>query len=164
MIVISDTSPITNLAAVGLLDLLHQLYGKVIIPEGVYQEMVNLNYIVPGALEVQNFSWIQTLAVNNKKQVEYLQDELDLGESEAIVLALELDADLLLLDERRGRQVANSLGIVKITGLLGVLLEAKRQGLIEKIKPIIDQLIAENNFWISNNLYQKFLGIAGELN
>ncbi|NES86200.1 MAG: DUF3368 domain-containing protein [Moorea sp. SIO2B7] len=163
MIVISDTSPLTNLAAVELLDLLHQLYGKVIIPQGVYQEMVNLDYLVPGALEIQNFSWIETQAVNNQNQVEELQYELDLGESEAIVLTLELDADLLLLDERRGRQVATSLGITKITGLLGVLLEAKQHNLIEKINPIIDKLIAENNFWISSNLYHRLLDLAGEL-
>jgi predicted nucleic acid-binding protein len=134
----------------------------VIIPQAVYDEIVNVGYLVPGTTEVQNLSWINVDLVSNKNQVNELLNELDFGEAEAIVLALELNADLLLLDERKGRKVAQNLGIKKITGLLGVLLEAKQKGLIANIKPIIDQLITDNNFWISNNLYQKVIQISGE--
>jgi predicted nucleic acid-binding protein len=162
MIIISDTTSLTNLAAVGHLELLHQLYDQVIIPQAVYDEIVNVGYLVPGTTEVQNLSWINVHLVSNKNQVNELLNELDFGEAEAIVIALELNADLLLLDERKGRKVAQNLGIKKITGLLGVLLEAKQKGLIANIKPIIDQLITDNNFWISNNLYQKVIQIAKE--
>lgn len=109
MIVVSDTSPITNFAAVGQLDLLHQLYATIIIPEAVYNEMVSVNKLVPGAVEVQAFSWIQTQPIANAQRVidvQTSQDAIDLGEAEAIVLALELNADLLLMDERRGRILA----------------------------------------------------------
>jgi hypothetical protein len=162
MIVISDTSPITNLAAVGLLHLLHQLYNCVIIPQAVYNEMVNVGYLVPGTIEVQTLSWIKTQAVTNTQKVSQLQSQLDPGEAEAIILALELNVDLLIIDERRGRKVASSLGITKITGLLGVLLEAKQKGLISAIKPIVEQLIAQTNFRISDSLYQKILQVSGE--
>ena len=108
MIVVSDTSPITNLAAISHLDLLQHLYGFIIIPIAVYDEMVRVDKIVPGALEVQNYSWIKTQKIINTQQVKALresQENIDLGEAEAIILALELKADLLLMDERRGRVV-----------------------------------------------------------
>lgn len=162
MIVVSDTSPITNLAAVGLLELLNQLYNRVIIPQAVYDEMVALSYSVPGTLEVQTMPWFVVCSVSDRQKVSELQADLDLGEAEAIILALELDADLLLLDERRGRAVASTLKINKITGLLGVLLEAKKNQLIPEIKPVIDWLISENKFRISDRLYNTVLQAAGE--
>ena len=99
MTVVSNTSPITNLAAVGQLNLLQQLYGSIIIPQAVYDEMASLGYIVPGTIEIQTLSWIQTQQVINRTLVTQLQTELDEGESEAIALAIELNANQLLLDE-----------------------------------------------------------------
>ena len=162
MIVVSDTSPITNLAAVGLLDLLHQLYDRVIIPQAVYDEMASLNYSVPGALEVQTLSWIDIQPVSDLTRAKELQNQLDIGEAEAIILALELQADLLLIDERKGRKVAAQCGVKKINGLLGVLLEAKQKKLIPEIKPIVDALIDHQNFRISDRLYSRVLQVAGE--
>ncbi len=161
MIVVCNTSPITNLTAVGQLNLLQQLYSSIIIPKAVYDEMAGLDYTVPGAVEVQTQSWIQTLHVTDTNRVIELQAVLDRGEAEAIVLALELGADLLLLDERRGRKVASQLGL-KRTGLLGVLLEAKQNGLIPAIKPMMDELISQVGFRISNKLYADVLQSAGE--
>lgn len=161
MIVVSNTSPITNLVAVRQLNLLQQLYSRIIIPQAVYDEMAGLSYIVPGAIEVQTLSWIQTQQVTDTNRVIELQAGLDRGEAEAIVLALELGSDLLLLDERRGRKVASQLGF-KRTGLLGVLLEAKQNGLILAVKPVIDELILQVGFRISNQLYADVLQSAGE--
>lgn len=165
MIIVSDTSPITNLAAIGQLDLLRQLYGSVIIPEAVYNEMVGVNKIVPGAVEVQTLSWIQTQTVINSLQVTEIQENnesIHLGEAEAIILSLEMKADLLLMDERRGRIVATNYGI-NVIGLLGVLLQAKKQGLIPVIKPLIDQLITQADFRVSPQLYTVVLQASNEV-
>ncbi len=136
MIVVSDTSPITNLAAIGQLDLLQKLYNHIVIPQAVYDEMVNIGKPVPGALEVQTLPWIKTQVVTDRKTVRVIrenEENIDLGEAEAITLALEIKANLVLMDERRGRVVANNYGL-QVTGLLGVLIQAKQENLIRAVK------------------------------
>ena len=161
MIIVSNTSPIINLAAVGQLELLRQLYGKIIIPQAVYHEIVIVGAKQPGATQVETFDWIETNQVTDRAMVASLQLEVDEGEAEAIVLAVELGADLLLLDERRGRTVASRLGL-KFIGLLGTLIQAKHKGLILAIKPILDDLIGKSGFWVSHKLYDRVLQAAGE--
>jgi predicted nucleic acid-binding protein len=164
VIVVSDTSPITNLAAISQLNLLQQLYSHLIIPTAVYNEMVKVDQLVPGAVEVQTLPWIQTQAVADYQQIIVIQsskENIDVGEAEAIVLAVELKADLLLMDERRGRAVATSYGL-NVTGLLGVLLQAKRNSLIPAVKPVMDQLIEQVDFRVSSQLYAAILQSADE--
>ncbi|KOP24778.1 nucleic acid-binding protein [Hapalosiphon sp. MRB220] len=163
MIIISDTSAITNLAAINHLHLLPKLYNQVKIPEAVYRELTDVESPVPGTVEVQSASWIEVKQVVNHDTVERLRREvrLDPGESEAIALALELDADLLLIDERRGRAEADRLGL-RIIGLLGILVEAKRQNLIVAVKPLMDALIATSEFRLSPALYNQILEIVDE--
>ncbi len=96
VIIVSDTSPINNLAAINHLHLLHQLYGMVLIPEAVYRELADPNFPVAGAIEVQTFDWIQTRAVRDRTLVEALSNELDIGEAEAIALAVKSQADQIL--------------------------------------------------------------------
>jgi uncharacterized protein len=161
MTIVSNTSPITNLAGIGKLDLLHQLYGAITIPQAVYNEMAGIGKTVPGTLEVQTLPWIATQSVTDLNQVAALRAILDQGEAEAIALALQLNAELLIIDERPGRAIARQYGI-NITGVLGVLLEAKRQGLIVVVKPLMDQLINEVEFWISRPVYETVLQAANE--
>lgn len=124
MIVVSNTSPIINLASVGLLGLLQSLYGRIAIPKAVYHEVVFKGVGQAGAAELPTLQWIEPHQVVDLMLVASLRMELDEGESEAIALAIQLKADLLLLDESRGRAVASRFGL-KFTGLLGVLLTAK---------------------------------------
>ncbi len=161
MSVVSNTSPITNLAGIGQLDLLRQLYDTITIPQAVYNEMANIGRTVPGALEVQTLPWITVQPVKDRNQVEALRAVLDPGEAEAIVLALELNASLLIIDERPGRSIARQNSI-PIIGVLGILLEAKQQGLIAAIKPLVDRLINELEFRVSRRLYETVLQAAGE--
>lgn len=161
MIVVSNTSPIINLAIVSQLNLLHKLYGQVVIPQAVYDEIVIEGRGQAGAAEVDNLDWIKVKKVTNPLLVTSLEAELDIGEAEAIVLATELNADLLLIDERKGRIIANRLGINQI-GLLGVLVRAKHEGLISAVGPVMDSLMTKAGFWISEDLYNHILQVTGE--
>jgi predicted nucleic acid-binding protein len=161
VIVISNTSPITNLAAVDQLAILQQLYKTVLISDAVYTELTTGDGAQPGGTEVQTLPWIATKPVTNRALVSALQMELDPGEAEAIALAVELKADLLLLDERRGRTVATRLGL-RFVGVLGVLIEAKRKGCLAAVKPILEDLVMKAGFWVSPQLYTRVLDAAGE--
>ncbi len=149
-----------NLAAIGRLDLLRLLYGSVQIPAAVFEELTSHpNH--PGRAEVQSFPWIATRPVRNRTLVTSLLGELDPGEAEAIGLAIESRADLLIIDERLGRHVAARLGL-RFTGLIGALFEAKQCGYLATIKPLLDELIHGAGFWVSDALYRSVLASAGE--
>ena len=161
MIVVSNTSPIMNLAAIGKPDLLRQLYSKVIIPQAVYNELTIEDGGRPGEQKIQTLRWIETRSVKDQVFVAALRGELDDGEAEAIALSKELETDLLLLDERRGRAVAARFGL-RFIGLLGVLIDAKQKGYLAAIKPVLDDLVANAGFWVSQELYMSVLQAAGE--
>lgn len=161
MIVVSNTSPIINMAAAGQLGLLRQLYGKIFIPQAVNYEITVAGIGRPGSTEARTLEWIESKEVVDHILVAALRVELDHGEAEAIALAIQLEADLLLLDERQGRKVAHSLGL-QFIGILGVLIEAKHAGYILKVKPLLDKLMTEVGFWISDQLYTQILQIAEE--
>lgn len=161
MIVVSDTSPIINLAAIGRLELLRDLYGHVIVPEAVYHEVTVRGHGQPGALELQTWPWFEMRRVLDIALVSHLERELDAGEAEAIALALEMGADMLLLDERRGRAVAARFSL-PVTGLLGALVVAKHQGHLPAVKPVLDDLITVAGFWIGDALYTAVVQSVGE--
>lgn len=160
--VVSNTSPIINLAAIGHLDLLRELYGTLTIPDAVYDEIVVRGRGQPGADEVQQFSWFVRQSVSNRALVVQLMGSgLDVGEAEAIVLALETYAPLLLMDEKLGRAAATRVGI-RVIGLRGVLIEAKRPGRVAEVRPLLDALRAGPGFYIAPALYSQVLRQAGE--
>ncbi|HEY65904.1 MAG TPA: DUF3368 domain-containing protein [Caldilineae bacterium] len=161
MRVVSNTSPIINLAAIHRLDLLRQLYDRLIIPEAVYMEITASGAGQPGAREVETASWIEYRKVTDRSFVSALRIDLDPGEAEAIALAIEVRADLILLDERRARTVARRLGL-KYIGLLGALIEAKHKGYIAEVKPLLDALITRAGFRVSPRLYSHVLSVANE--
>lgn len=158
MIIVSDTSPITNLLKIGRVNLLQQIFKEIIIPEGVYEELIR---IPSNKKQIEKISWIKKQKPKDEKLLNELLKILDRGESESIALALELKAEYLLIDERKGRKIANKYGIT-ITGILGVLRRAKLKGYIEKVKPLLDQLIKESGFRIHQKLYEEILKDVGE--
>jgi uncharacterized protein len=162
MIIVSNTSPIINLAAVGQLELLRSLYGTITIPQAVYYEIAVRGYKQAGATEIQTYHWVERHQVQDVALVKRLMQQLDAGEAEAIALAIEMRADLLLLDERRGRTIAKQLGLA-VTGLLGILLVAKQRGHLVAVKPILHELMAVAGFWIDQELYKRVLENAEEL-
>ena len=159
MIVISDSSSLIAIAAVGHLEVLRGLYGEVIVPQAVWSEVTQPNR--PGAAEIQGAAWIRVTSITDRSLINGLPHPVGVGEAEAIVLAQELRADLLLIDERRARKTALELGL-PVTGLLGVLLEAKKAGLISALKPILDQMEAVVAFRLKRSLYEAALRAAGE--
>jgi uncharacterized protein len=161
MIIVSDTSALGNLAIVDQLVLLQILYGTVIIPEIVAQELSRAKS--PSIQAILSLEWIQIQSITNQAMADSLQqnNNLDQGESHAIVLALEQQADELLIDERRGRREATKLGI-PVIGILGVLLIAKQRGLIPQVRPILNALVEQAGFRISSPLYSQVLSQAGE--
>jgi uncharacterized protein len=162
MIIVSDTSVLINLAWLDKLFLLHELYGDLLIPPAVWHEVVEKGARKPGATEVKAAGWIQVREVANKDLVRALRQDLDAGEAEAIALAVEVDADLLLMDERLGRATAQHFGL-RYIGLIGVLLMARQQKLIAEIKPDLDRLRQVAGFYISESLYNRVLKDAAEL-
>lgn len=161
MAIVSNTSPISNLAKVGQLDLIQQLYGVILIPNAVYEELLDERAGETVITAVRSATWLEIHSVQNQELVNELRDRINVGEAEAIALAVEIEATRLLIDERLGRQAATDLGL-KITGVLGILLLAKRRKTIMTVKPIMHDLIAQANFRISSQLYVEVLNAAGE--
>jgi uncharacterized protein len=161
MIVVSNTSPIFYLSTIGQLDLLRQLYNEITIPRTVFQEITHVGNTDASSKVVPTLSWIKTRSATDLVFVNTLRAELDPGEAEAIALAVELNADRLLIDERLGRTAAIGVGL-KVTGVLGILVAAKQNKLIEDVKPLVDALIEEVGFWIDSQLYAEVLRSVGE--
>jgi len=159
--IISNTSPISNLAAIGRLPLLEEVYHHIVIPQAVADEIAAAGHIYTQAAAVPNLDWITVQQVSDRTLVENLLTELDLGEAEAIALAIEVKAELLIIDEKLGRKVALNYG-QDITGLFGVLLVAKGRGIIQTVKPMMDDLIIQAGFRVSPQLYRQVLELADE--
>lgn len=161
-IVIADAGPLIGISRVDHLTLLRQLYGELLIPERVRTEL-KLSSHRPGSqriLEAIQAGWICSIPVQNKIQAILLGRIIDAGEAEAIQLAIEQQADLLLIDDLNGRKAAKRRG-VPITGTGGMLVAAKRAGFLKTIAPVLDKLILAG-YRLSPALCQQILKLAGE--
>ena len=158
-VVVSNTTPLIALAWLKQLDLLPTLFTTVHIPEAVRNEIRAKPQAV-GVGELEAADWLIVVPVTNPLAVELLLDQLDLGESQAIVLAHENSADLLLMDERRGRRRALQSGLA-VVGTLGILVEARQQKLIGPLRPMLD-LLRKLPFHMSDALYSNVLYRVGE--
>lgn len=161
MVIVSDTSPIVNLASIGRLDLLPTIFGKVYIPFAVFEEITITGSGQPGAEEIQTASWIEIRNCSDQNLLHQLLLELDPGESESIALAIELNTPNLIIDEKDGRDVALRYNLKPI-GILGILLEAKKMGLISSVRQCMDDLKTIAGFYIAESLYYKILTSSGE--
>lgn len=161
MTVVSNTSPILNLAAIGELGLLEKIFPALLVPSEVAAEIQRLAAVQPRFLSAKLPAAAQVCALQNPNVALTLAGELDLGEAAAIALATERRADLLLMDELRGRRVAKRFGISTL-GLLGVLRLAKREGLVLAIAPLLDKLETQAGFWVGGELRDRVLREVGE--
>jgi predicted nucleic acid-binding protein len=161
MIVIADTSVILNLCRVQHEHLLQQLFKRVLIPAEVAGEFARLAKIQKRFTGLVLPGWIEILPAPKSFPMEVIQAELDAGEAAAIALFLKQKADALLIDESLGRSVANKLGIRTI-GIVRILIESRDRKLIPRAKVLLDRLENEAGFWISSDLRQRVLQLAGE--
>lgn len=161
MIVVSNTTPLIGLASIGRLELLRTLFGEVYIPQAVHDETVTHGRDEGVAKQtVASAEWIHVLKVQDRLAVDVLLDEMDLGEVETIILAMEIKAEWVLMDERKGRRKLSQLNIPKI-GTLGILLRSKELSLIPVLKPEIEKL-QRSGFGIAPTLVDDLLRQAGE--
>lgn len=158
-IVVSDTSPIRALNHLGLLDVLSQLFGRVLLPPAVLDELTRSPRF--GAVDLSQQEFIEVREPRDTARVQQFRENLDLGESEALALALEVDAEALLIDETAGRLFAKGQG-VSVIGTLGVLSRAKTRGLVSQVGPLLDRLRTELGFFVSDELRAEFLRSVGE--
>lgn len=157
--VVINTTPIISLALIDQLDLLHHLYVEVLIPPAVRAEVLAGGSSGIGVAAFVSADWIRTQSLIDPRRADLLSD-LDRGEAEVIALAQEIQADLIVIDERLARAHAKRLGL-SLTGTLGVLLKAKAQGLISNIAPLIIQL-QDGGIRLSSTLVAEALRLAGE--
>ena len=139
--VISDSSTLIHLAAIGRLGLLKEFYGRITVPPLVWREVVEQGGGRAGAVEVEQArqaGWIEVLAVADAGMLQLLRRDLDDGESEVIALAVEQRADLVLLDESDARRTADLYSLSK-TGIIGLLIRAKQEGHIDSLKVELDR-------------------------
>lgn len=159
--VVSNSSPLINLAIIGKLDLLETFFSTVWIPNAVWHECVIEGSGKPGVDVIKEANFLRRSESRDTALIRLLQRELDAGESAALALAIEMQADLILLDERDARNIADIYEL-KVTGVLGILLRAKREGYITSMRAYLDQLRQEAGFWLDEALHKRILDLVNE--
>lgn len=157
MILVADASALIALATCDSIALLEAIFGEMLVPEAVFSEVTALDK--PQSVRLRNYLYGKVRAVDMQYFV-YLDAFADAGETQAMLLYKEVAADYLLIDDRRGRKVAK-INQIKTVGSLGVLLQAKRIGLVPRVAPLIEQIAASPVF-MSESLIQTVLEMAGE--
>lgn len=159
-VVVSDTSPLRALEHLGQLHWLNEFFDQVFLPPAVAVEL-RQPPVAFKPLDLSTWPYLQVRAPQSATRVAELRSMLDAGEAEAIALAEELRADVVLIDELAGREVARQGGFT-VVGTLGILLEAKQRGVCPAVRPLLDCLQTELNFFVSSELRQTILRQAHE--
>ena len=158
--IICNSSPLVALSMIGHLDLLKQLYHRVIVPKAVIREVVESGLGRIGAHEVETASWLERKALDIPPDP-LLANELGSGESEVIAMAFRLNAGLVLIDERRARRIAEQAYNLRVKGSAGILVAAKKANLIPAIKPLLESMAAQS-YYLSHRLIERACREAGE--
>ncbi|MCH7226685.1 DUF3368 domain-containing protein [Haloferula sp. A504] len=161
MIVITDTSVILNLSCIGKEDLLFLLFGRILAPPEVAAEFQRLAEADPRFLGLSFPGFVEVTSAPSIPESLLSNPRLDMGEIAALALAIETGADLVLMDEQAGRAAAVCLGLA-VVGVLGVLIQAKKSGLIREVLPSVRMLEDRAGFWVLPSLLAKVAQLAGE--
>jgi len=163
--IVSNTGPIIALMIIGRLGILKEIFDEVVIPYEVHQELMK-------AKSVKDFINLMRITVYEEEKwikVQKLQTSLnpalrgilDVGEASVIQLASDVKTDFVLIDERKARRIARSMYGLKVVGTARILVEAKRKGIVETVKDLLDEMRA-GGYWIGDNIVQRILREAGE--
>ncbi|HJX27225.1 MAG TPA: DUF3368 domain-containing protein [Thermoanaerobaculia bacterium] len=158
--VISNTSPLLYLHQVGQLDLLQHLYGRVIVPPAVREELRVGAERGVSTPDVDQVPWLEVRVPVERALLPMVTD-LGAGEAEVIALGLASPGSLLILDDALGRRIAHLLDLT-YTGTLGVLVRAKKQGHLAAIRPVVQALQERTNMRLRGDLVERVLTEAGE--
>ena len=157
--VIINTTPLIALSNINHLELLHKLYSKVIIPQAVFDEIrVKQNSACYHALKSSD--WIEVMSIQNVFAKEFYRTQLHNGEVEVMILSKEQHADLVIIDDHSAKRHAKHLGL-NVVGTLGVLIRSKELGYIDKIEPLVEEMV-EKGFYLSEAVKMLVLKSAGE--
>jgi predicted nucleic acid-binding protein len=160
---VANSSVLIGLSAIGQLSLLSRRFPEgILVPTAVWHEVVESGAGQPGAAEVATAQWIAVQAVNDVARVSLLRAELDEGEAEAIALAWETGLRPVLLDEKDARRVARRLKL-SVLGSVGILVWARRAGLISNLSESLEALQMQARFRLSQRVYEEALRAVGEL-
>ena len=157
--IVVNSTPLIILGNINCLKILQELYGAIIIPRAVFEEVTSKDDNAKLNLS-QNLSWIKVLEVQDKSNRKMYQAKLHDGEVEVMMLANEISADLLIIDDNAAKKTAKFLGFT-VTGTLGVILKAKSEGIIPQVKPIVDEMLRQG-FYISPKIIETVLKTAKE--
>lgn len=160
-IIIVNSSPLIYLSAIDQISILQKLFREIIIPEAVKREIMSGGKDNFGFKEISTWKWIKVKRIKNQLAKDYLSTDIDEGESEVIVLAEELKAKTVIMDDRLGRRIAKLRGF-NVIGTLRVLVSAKEKGVVAEIKPLIKQL-KKAGFWISDDVQKAILLQSNEM-
>ena len=161
MIVVADTSVLLNLGRVGQMELLLRLFREVVTPPEVAAEFHRLAAHAPRFTGLNLPAWVRQQSATVVPALIRAAAGLDSGESAALALAVEIRADAILVDERRGHAVAMQLGLRPL-GVLAILLQAKASGALDRLEPVLNRLQTEAGFWLAPSLRARVLQLAGE--
>ena len=158
--VIINSTPLIALSHINKLNLLKMLYNQVYIPQAVFDEISVKEDSICKIQVKQSLDWIKVLKIKNTMAKEFFKAQLNDGEVEVMILAKEICANLVVIDDKNAKKHAKYLGL-NVTGTLGILLKAKQQGIIQEIKPLLMELI-DKGIYISDNIINICLKAANE--
>jgi len=161
MNVIVNATPLINFASISRLDILKSLFGKIIVPFHVWDEVVTKAGEYDTSEVIKSADFLTIKKAKDEMLYKTLLMDINKGEAEAIVLALEIKASLVILDEKEARDFAEYYGL-NFTGTVGCLLRAKQKWIIKNLKPVLDDIMIKGNFWLSDDVYNKVINLAKE--
>lgn len=158
MKVVANTTPLISLASVGQLDILKEIFGEIIVADAVYNEIKTKQSYGYNEIDAD---YIKVQSIKGIAYCDFLLNQLDLGETETIILAKEINADFVIIDENIAYRIAKASEL-NVVRTLSILLRAKDKGLIPALKPLLDEMIIKGR-WYSQRVYQSILEQAGEV-